>query len=860
MKRFIKKNSVYFITALIVIGLISVIYLVKNIFPFGSYSLIWSDMHEQITSFYYHFYDSIKGNQSLFIDFKTGLGINFMGTFGYYLSSVFSLILLLFPRNYLYLGISIIVILKFVFCAETTLYAIKKLFPKLSNWHLIILSILYAFSGYTLSNYVITGWMDVVILFPLLCLGLKKLIDNHDCKMYLIILTASIISCFYISFMTLIFVLLASFLYVFIYQEKEVRKKSLILLGFSTVISILLSSVILCPTICQILDSSRGGLDISSILNSGLGPITDKLSLFFLSGFSFATLLLLINSGKEHRKFLKLILILLVILLLPIIFEGINKIWHFGSYSFFTMRFAFIPIFILLIGSAYYLNIKETKEITSNKITYIVLTVCVVIFMIFISMYGYNGIQFAIDSLTLSSSKKVFVMLFIMFILVVLSVWFLIKKLGKNNRLCLVLVSIILLTHVTINLFFYLGIDYDKERLNLDYDSMQLISEDYDNSIYRLKNLDYNLFSNFGNVALYQTASHFTSLTKESTIDVLDQLGYSSIWTKILSSSGSLFSDILLANKYILSENEIDNPYYSLDKVYNNRNFYKSELDISFGYLVDNNKSLKTANNSFEASNIIYSSITGEEKIFTMYNSFQKDGKVLKQEIFVKDKEYLYLDISTLDKIDDYGIMNFAKVVVNGKEVRTTYPKVGENGLLELGVFEDEKVNIEITMLKDVSLDSLVVGGMNIDLFEDFIKEEKVEADIQFIENKVLINLDSEEEKILFLPIAYDEGYKAYNNGKLVTIEKIFDGFIGIKLTEGNNNITLSFVPKGLKLGLIMSVISVILALLFCKFKDKLLSLKIISSFVFEIYIVLVFIVILVMYITPMLTFIGGVF
>lgn len=38
----------------------------------------------------------------------------------------------------------------------------------------IPLALLYAFSGYSLINYQITAWMDVVYMFPLIVVGLKN--------------------------------------------------------------------------------------------------------------------------------------------------------------------------------------------------------------------------------------------------------------------------------------------------------------------------------------------------------------------------------------------------------------------------------------------------------------------------------------------------------------------------------------------------------------------------------------------------------------------------------------------------------------------------------------------------------------
>ena len=163
-------------------------------------------------------------------------------------------------------------------------------------------------------------------------------------------------------------------------------------------------------------------------------------------------------------------------------------------------------------------------------------------------------------------------------------------------------------------------------------------------------------------------------------------------------------------------------------------------------------------------------------------------------------------------------------------------------------------------MLKNVKLNSLVIGGMDVKLYESFIKNENLNGNINFIKNKILINYESENEQLLFLPIAYDKGYSAYNNGEVVKVENVFDGFIGLKVVEGDNNIVVTFVPVGFKLGLSISLISLLFGILFLYFKNKILSFEVINNFVYSVYIILVVIVTLVMYIIPILSFIGGIF
>lgn len=121
-------------------------------------------------------------------------------------------------------AVSIVVALKIIASSLTALYFISKTFKKIKTPYSILLSLLYAFSSYTLVLYIITAWMDAVYLLPLLIVGLKKILDLEDNKMYIIILSVCLVCSFYISFMILLYIILASLIYLYIYK-KENRKK-----------------------------------------------------------------------------------------------------------------------------------------------------------------------------------------------------------------------------------------------------------------------------------------------------------------------------------------------------------------------------------------------------------------------------------------------------------------------------------------------------------------------------------------------------------------------------------------------------------------------------------------------------------
>ena len=244
-----KKIKHYLLTSGIVLGILITIFLIKGIYPFGNHSLIWGDMHDQITAFYYHFYDSIRGNSSLLIDFTTSGSINFLGILAYYILSPFSLLVLLVERDKIYLMVSVIVALKILVASLTCLYFIRTYFKKLPSLLSVLLAIIYAFSGYSIIMYQITPWIDVMYMFPLIMIGLKRVLDLEKPTLYIVTLSLSLIFSFYVSIMVIIFIFLASFIYLLVYKdEKKDRKKGILALGISTVLSLLISCFIVIPS------------------------------------------------------------------------------------------------------------------------------------------------------------------------------------------------------------------------------------------------------------------------------------------------------------------------------------------------------------------------------------------------------------------------------------------------------------------------------------------------------------------------------------------------------------------------------------------------------------------------------------
>ena len=135
----------------------------------------------------------------------------------------------------------------------------------------------------------------------------------------------------------------------------------------------------------------------------------------------------------------------------------------------------------------------------------------------------------------------------------------------------------------------------------------------------------------------------------------------------------------------------------------------------------------------------------------------------------------------------------------------------------------NDKLNIYISCNKDIKDCNL--EGISTSLYEfndeNFIKTiNKLESEqliINSIEKNTLvgtINVKS-DNKYLFVSIPYDEGWKIYVDGKKVEYESLFDSFIGIKLNKGKHTISMKYIPKGFNIGIVISLFTVVLSLIY---------------------------------------------
>ena len=656
-------------------------------------------------------------------------------------------------------------------------------------------------------------------------------------------------------------------------------------MGISTVFSVLLSLFIVVPSYLQISISSRLGFSMNTLLNSKTGPITDKASMFLFGGVMYVGLLFLLKNWRKNRKFLSFYLPVSLIVLIPVLIEPIHKIWHFGSFAFFPYRFGFITMFILILGACHgFENLEEIKgSITKkNKVFSIILAFTIAIFTFTIMYVNYHNFQKAIETLTISINHVLLLILILSTVISTIGCFIILLLNKKLNTISLLLISIITLTHISVNTAIYLGIDKEQRPLMSQYEELGNMSETYqEGNYYRVKNEASNMIMNSGIVSKYHTLDHYTSLTDRNNLESLKKMGYSSMWVKTFSKGGNLLLDAILANKYIITRKDVNSEYYTLKNHFNDLDFYELNKEPSYGYLLNENDTIFDKKNSFEISNSFYHNITGTNNdIFKIINELEfhniKTKKInqnyyyekidpdayayLEKEITVEEKQTLYLEIfKSLINNECYKMYKKFNIYINDKLYVQKAFSENDNGVLNLGTYENETVNIKIELRNNVELNAITIGIMNNQMYEDFMENEKIDTKVAYHHNQVEVAIEATEEgKLLFLPINYNKGYHATNNGEKVEIVKAYDNFIGIKLNKGENNIKISFIPTGFQPCLIVSIITLIIMalILVSNIYFKVLNIDILANITYYSYVFVYLAVVAFIYIAFTIVFI----
>lgn len=383
-----------FISSLMTLIIMAALFAAAGVYPFGGSTTAFADGISQYVPLLAEFAEKLKSGGSLFFSWHIGNGVNFWSIVSYYLMSPLNLISLFYSPDSMDRAFSLITLIKPCFMAVTfgiyLKYACKK-----CDWSTAAFSVLWAVSNFAFSQMNITSWLDALIWFPLAVMGLKMMMDGKSAWMYSLFLGLTIVSNFYIGWITCIFCVIY-FVYCFIADDEvsyegvtsksgesgdesgnTVNIFSMIgksyLLGsflrfiFASLMAGGLSAVMTIPDFIALQNTGKGTITnitfnfdfdgFLSLLASHVFPLKNNYSTLSSTSaiFVYAGIVPVIlcvayffAKGVSLRKKLGNGL-LLAAMWASMIFYGISFIWHgFGEPAGIMYRFAFVYAFIIL--------------------------------------------------------------------------------------------------------------------------------------------------------------------------------------------------------------------------------------------------------------------------------------------------------------------------------------------------------------------------------------------------------------------------------------------------------------------------------------------------------------------------------
>ena len=833
------------VSGILSVATMCVAYSFVGMWPFGEKSAMMVDMHHQYAPLLAELrYDILHGANPLYT-FEVGLGANYLSLFGYYLASPLNLFLLLFPERLLAQGILFITLLKNALSGALFALCVQQLFGK-RGLHIPMVSVMYSLMMYLIAYSWNLMWLDVVMILPLVVLGFERLMHTGKFLTYVLSLTYALYANYYIGFMLCVFLVLYYLAYCVRSRRtgKELGVSFARFAGFSA-LSAGLVAALLIPVYFALQNTSAAGAD--------LPDITNTLDIFELLGRHLADTsptvragnlpnlycgvltamcipLFAVNKGIRPRR-RAVYMVLWLVLFFTFLVNWTDLAWHgFHSPNDLPYRFSFVYSFLLLLMACEtLLNLKhiETRHV----------------FLTFAGAVAYLMLEehFGGDAYGFSTVYINLAIFAVYTVILVLTTRKLIRRRVADAILLLAVTAEMALgggnafVKLNANEYFTRHSDYvDNEitrAIRASVQKTQKIGDEAANGdFYRLEFLprrtcvDTALFH-------YRGLTTFSSSNYYDTTRLLGGLGYAINGVNShLYKSFQPFTDSLLGIRYVIlgEDQTAPAPLTAIETVTvggTSYTIYENPDALGIGYLVgeDVKDYGYVRYDPFYSQNLLFSVLTNNySSLFTMYDIQSDDVSAgvatgtssgfrahtdenNRTAFFSATIEetapiYLYADCGAADTLTiELGDQRWS--------VTPHEPYIINAGVVEAGTV----ATLTITSDSPCS-GNFYVARLNETAYTDGM--ETLSADQLVIDelgsSRLSGTITASKDGVLMTSIPYDSGWSVTVNGTKVETFSVADGFLGIDLAPGTHTVTLTYRPKGLLVGILISGISVI--------------------------------------------------
>lgn len=770
-----------------------------GVYPFGSRSALIIDGVHQYLGFYKELSHQL-GSGGNWMFSAHGMGYNFYSVFSYYLSSPFSLlILLLMQIMYVNEAVTIAVLLKIGLSGACMAWYMQKKTNGRKNIAACIGS-MYGLSNFILGYYSNLMWLDCLMFLPLLAWCIEELVSRGHWRKYTLVLGYCIISNYYMGFILCIFSLLY---YAAVYIGTEKRKDPLWRSGIkfagASLLSTAAAAVILIPAIFAVSETTAAKQAGFSLTTNTYGNLWEQLSRLLFDAFPYATsadqaslniycgcaaLLFLgmyfFNTRISWRK--KAVMAgLLLFYFSGFHFAALNLLLH-GLHRPVGMpnRFAFVFIFLLLKAAG---EGWEKAEYMEQR--YLMAGTGTVLFFC-----GLIGVR--TGNWKALGSVGIILMCFSLLIQILIFC-----KSAEERKQWKRVLCVFLLGEIGIHGVLSICNNGSANR-NLYEESgreiRQMIGRKTDSSLFRTVIVN-PILRNEELLFGLNGVSVFSSTNTDHMQNWMERMGFETGKNRFQYAGGTEVMDMLLGIRYLACRKDMnfDTVYQKTEEGQYFR-LFENPRALGNGYLVDSQMkdfSLQ-GKNPFEVQNHLLEQM-GCGSVFqirTIVPIEQKSGIIdTVYELYLDGKEHGYLWLEGREP---------SAVEING---RVQKPSDWNNNFLDLGYSDKARtVQVKVSDHKGTA----VLGTLEKSQM-DLVYQKLQKNEIRIQNDRGTIQAD--KDGILFFPVFYDKGILIRIDGKEAEVLDL-DGMTGIFITKGNHEVEFSYRVSGLRVGAAGSVLS----------------------------------------------------
>lgn len=822
IKRFAHSKAFPYIVAFGLPFLICVIICIGNgVYPFGDNCILHIDMYHQYCPFFTEFLNKLQTGGSLQYSWNLGLGSDFVSLYAYYLASPLNFLILLCPKSHVIEFMTLLIILKISASGLTFFLYIRhhyKLIGKDGRMHknqmipALVFSTAYALSGFVAAYSWDIMWMDCIALFPLIMIGLERLVQEKKAGLYYITLALCIFCNYYISIMICIFLVFAFALLFF--SQKKGKGGAILRFGWYSLLAGASSAILLLPEIAvlSVSGSAEGGFpktaefyfNILAELGRGAAVTSvytgnDHWPNLYAGAFSLFLVWIYVLNRRISWKEKAPRIAMLVFFLVSFAENQLDYIWHGMHFpQALPGRQSFLYSFVLL--SMGFAAVRKRKGTRIWNIA-----VAAIVSMALLLVAGWYGDETVTESVSLVITA--------LFICVYAVAFVLTKITGKKKRLAFAQFAVfVAVAELAINMAatgFGTTSRVAYTEKQSDYEKiLEMAKEDNEETgsgFYRVEDTGRKT-KNDDSLYGYASATIFSSLMNLDVSHLFQSLFMEGGKNFYCYNGATPLSSSLFSVKYMLSDNALEeSPYRTLVGGSGKSFLYRNNFSLPLGFVMDEQAIADWNVSSADrmASLNSFASALGAEGQMLYPATYVTDANAGDTTIDIAEDGYYYAD---------YESCTSDTLTVNRSDGWTKqYSKTSHRYLIELGECKaGDEIHILNSNMESIEFEVYQLNEKVVQQAFDALNAQTMQL-TDMTDRKIEGKIQVQNAGRLILSVPADEGWTLYVDGKETEIEPLADALVGVHLEKGSHTIKLCYTTPGVKAGAGFSLGAVVL-------------------------------------------------